>query len=163
VTATERASGAAAGLRLVRRVLAYEVGMWRNLYRWVFRRPVTFEPDAVALGYAGMLTPFLIAFIAVSAVEIPVLHLLLPWETARLVADILGVYGLLWMVGLFAANRAHPHIVGRFGLRIRNGHAVDLLLAWDDVASMRTRGRDLPGRTVQLDRTGPDPSWRSAS
>ncbi|MBA2630207.1 MAG: hypothetical protein H0U84_04205, partial [Thermoleophilaceae bacterium] len=50
---------------------------------WIARRSITRDAGAVAFGYASLLTPILIAFIAVSAIEIPVVHLLMPWETIR--------------------------------------------------------------------------------
>jgi hypothetical protein len=64
------------------------------------------------------------------------------------------VYGLFWMIGLLASVRAHPHVVGDAGLRIRNSFTVDIPVSWDAIAKIRKRGRDLPGKTVQLDRTG---------
>ncbi len=35
---------------LPRRALAYELGLWRNLFRWVLRRPVA--PGVEAFSYA---------------------------------------------------------------------------------------------------------------
>lgn len=138
-------------LRLARRAVTYELGMWRSLYRWVFRRPASRDPGAVAFGYSGMVTSLLIVFIVVSAIEIPVIHLVVPWEGLRLALDALGVYGLLWMFGLLASLRVYPHIVADPGLRVRNGFSLDVTIAWDDIDTIRSRGRDLPGPTVQVD------------
>jgi hypothetical protein len=129
--------------------------MWRSLYRWILRRPPALDTGAEAFTYAAAVTPIIWAFIALSAIELAAVHLILPWETARLIADGLGAYGLFWMVGLLASLRVHPHIVGDSGLRIRHGTSVDITIPWDAIATIRTRTRSLPNsRTVQLDRTG---------
>lgn len=155
MTGTDQRTMWTAASSLLCKAVSYEVGMWCSLYRWMFRRPVASEAGAEAFGYATVLTPVLLVFIAVSAIEVPILHLLLPWETVRLTADLLGVWGLIWMFGLLAGLRVHPHVVSDSGLLIRYGITVDIAVPWDAVAAIRTRGRDLPGRTVQFDRTGP--------
>ncbi|MGW5667805.1 hypothetical protein [Micromonospora sp. NPDC003776] len=85
----------------------YEIGMWRSLFRWLLRRPQTTEPGAEVFGYVGVVQPILIAFIVLSAVEIPIFDLILrhtlPWPSVRTVVLALGVWGLLWMIGLFAS------------------------------------------------------------
>ncbi|WP_448627451.1 hypothetical protein [Geodermatophilus sp. URMC 64] len=138
----------------VRRLLAYELGMWRSLYRWVLRRPVA--PDGEAFGYAGVVTPVIWAFIGVSAIEVPAVHLLLPWDAVRRVALVLGVYGLLWMVGMLAALKVHPHVLDAGGLRVRNGLSLDVTVPWEQIASVRYRMRSLEGmRNVQVHDDGP--------
>ena len=137
---------------LPRRALRYEVGIWHSLYRWLFRRPTTREASAVPFGYSSLLTPILIAFIAVSALEIPVIHFFVPWETIGRIFLGLGVWGLVWMVGLLAAIRIHPHLVGESGLRIRYGFDLDVVLPWDAVEAVRTNRRSYAsGRKVQLE------------
>jgi len=140
---------------LARRVLVYELRIWQSLYRWIFRRSITRDAGAVTFGYASLLTPILIAFIAVSAIEIPVVHLLMPWETIRRVFLGLGVWGVIWMIGLLASLRIYPHDVGEKGLRVRYSFNLDVTLPWDVVAQIRTHRRSLPsGRKVQLERLG---------
>ena len=127
---------------LARRALSYELGMWRSLFRWIGGRHR--GPDAFR--YAGTLTPLMLAFIGVSAVELPILHLLLPWPAVRLIVDLLSVYGLLWMLGMLASHRVHPHLAGESGLRIRQGTTVDLAVPWADVATVRARNRGVDKR-----------------
>jgi hypothetical protein len=141
---------------LLRKAAAYELTMWRSLFRWILRRPLAPE-GAQAFGYASVVTPLLIVFIVVSTIEIPILDLILPWKTVRIIAAALGVYGVFWMIGLLASIRVHPHLVGEPGIRIRNGGSVDFTLPWDAVETVRKRYRSLEsGRTVQLDTTGAD-------
>ncbi len=130
----------------------YEARLWWSLVRWVLRRPVGVGPGGVAFGYAGAVTPLLVVFIGVSAVEIPILHLMLPWQTARYIALALGAYGLLWMIGLLAAVRVHPHVVEPDGLRIGNGMSTGFRIPWDAVDRVRVRRRSVPpgGETQAL-------------
>ncbi|MEH0984639.1 hypothetical protein [Micromonospora sp. CPCC 205556] len=144
---------------LLRRAVAYEVGMWRSLYRWILRRPPALEPGAEAFSYLGVVRPILGVFIGLSAIEIPIFDLIIsrtvPWEWVRTLALVLGAWGLLWMIGLFASLRLHPHVVGDSGLRIRNGTTVDFTLPWSAIATLDARYRSLPSsRTLQFEEDG---------
>ena len=88
-----------------------------------------------------------------SAVELVVVHVLLPWETVRLVADVIGIWGLVWMLGLAASYSVHPHVVTESGLRIRQGHGIDITVPWEAVATVgvRERSRDT-SKSLQVDR-----------
>ncbi|MEV4489046.1 hypothetical protein AB0K04_02910 [Micromonospora coxensis] len=141
---------------LLRRAVAYEIGMWRSLYRWILRRPLALPPHTEAFGYLGVVKPILGVFIALSAIEIPIFDLIIrrtvPWEWVRHVVLGLGVWGLLWMIGLLAALRIHPHLVGPAGLRIRNGTTIDIAVPWAAVASVTAGYRSLPSsRTIQVE------------
>jgi hypothetical protein len=57
---------AAVAWRLLRKAVAFEVLMWRSLYRWVFRRPLTREPGAATFGYATATAPIMWTFIVPS-------------------------------------------------------------------------------------------------
>ena len=92
---------------------SYEAGIWRSLYRWLTRRPRSTNADAGLFGYGSQATPILLAFIFVSALEIPILPLLLPSAAVRYSLLVLGVWGLLWMLGLLASIRTHPHVIDK--------------------------------------------------
>ncbi|MEU2612516.1 PH domain-containing protein [Micromonospora sp. NPDC007271] len=141
---------------MLRRVIAYEVGMWVSLGRWLLRRPPAVEPGAAAFSYVGVVKPILFAFIALSAIEIPIFDLILrhtlPWPSVRHTVLALGIWGLLWMIGLFAALRIHPHVADVEGLRVRNGFSVGFLVPWAAIARVDARYRSLPsGRSVQIE------------
>ncbi|WP_243709782.1 hypothetical protein [Micromonospora sp. 15K316] len=141
-------------IALLRNAVVYEIGMWRSLYRWLLRRPPTREPGAEVFGYVGVVKPILIAFIVLSAVEIPIFDVILAHTlpSARKIVLALGVWGLLWMVGLFASLRVHPHVAEAAGLRVRNGFSVDFLVPWAAIASADARYRSLPSsRAVQVE------------
>jgi hypothetical protein len=139
---------------MLRRLVVAELRSYRALPTWLLRRsdvPV----GAVVFRYVGVVLPVLWAFIVVSAIELVVVHVVLPWPAVRVVADILGVWGLLWMIGLLAGLSVRPHLLDSSGLRARNGVSTDVLVPWDAVStvSFRMRSRE-KSRAVQLDRDG---------
>ena len=96
-------------------------------------------PGVEAFSYAQQVSPLFAVFIFVSAIELPVVHILLPWDTVRLVVDVLSVWGLLWMVGMLASVRVFPHLMDGEGLRVRYGTTVDIRVPWDAVAGVTSR------------------------
>ncbi|BCB90321.1 hypothetical protein [Phytohabitans suffuscus] len=143
----------------LRTVTAYEAAMWRGLYRWITRRPRALAPGDVAFGHAGPVKPIFVVFIVLSALEVPILDLvisrLVPWPAVRYIALAAGVYGLVWMLGLLGALLTSPHVVGDAGIRIRNGTSVDVTIPWDAVAAVGHRYRSLPSsRAIQVERSG---------
>lgn len=137
---------------LVRRVIAFELALYRSLFRWLTRRPDV-PKGAVAFAYVGAVEVVLWAIIGVSTLELVGLHVILPWETVRIIADIVSLWGLVWMFGLLASFKIYPHLVTDSGLRVRSGAATDITVPWDAIATigMRERSRD-HSRTLQLDR-----------
>ncbi|NYF56737.1 hypothetical protein [Micromonospora purpureochromogenes] len=143
-------------LVLLRRAVTYEIGMWRSLYRWLMRRPLTVASGAETFSYLSVVKPILGVFIGLSAIEIPIFDLIIsrtvPWPWVRQLALGLGIWGLLWMIGLFASLRVHPHVLDRDGLRIRNGISLDVTLPWTAVATVAKSYRSLPSsRAVQVE------------
>jgi hypothetical protein len=137
---------------LARFVVVYELRLWAALFRWILRRPVPVEPGTRQFGYIGAVKMILIAFIAVSAIEIPILELMIPWRPVANVLLFAGVYGLIWMFGLVASMVVHPHLVGPPGLRIRNSVTLDVPIGWDRIAAIEVRRRSMPpGGQTQLE------------
>ena len=139
---------------LQRKAVAFEIRMWRSLWRWVRRRPDV-PAGADAFPYASAVTPVLWTFVVLSAVEIPLVDWLLPWQSARVALLVVGVYGLLWMIGLLASMTVFPHSVGDGGLRVRSGFSIDVRVPWEDIAAVRARRRSVEGsRTVVVEESG---------
>lgn len=152
MTQTKHHDVRAAVPALVRRAVTFEIGVWRSLYRWIARRPRVPDAEAEAFSYVGAVEPLIWAFIGVSAIEVPVAHLLLPWDSVRISVLVLGLWGLTWMFGLLASLKVYPHVVGGSGLRVRYGTTLDISVPWDIITSIRVQRRNLPSsRTVQLD------------
>ncbi|MFI6262215.1 PH domain-containing protein [Micromonospora sp. NPDC051006] len=139
-------------LRLLRMSVRYEIALWRSLYRWIFRRPERLAPGDETFGYSGAVMTLLWIFIIVSAIEIPILELILPWELVSNIALGLGIYGLIWMFGLMASLRVLPHVVGEAGIRIRNGISLDYTIPWSAVETLRVHRRSmLPEGQTQVE------------
>ena len=130
--------------RLLRLAVTFEVGIWRSLARWVRRRPDV-PAGSDAFPYASAASPVLWTFIVLSAVEIPLVDWLLPWPSLRIALLVVGVYGLLWMLGLLAAMHVYPHTVDDAGLRARSGFSTDVRVSWDAIAAVRVRRRSVEG------------------
>jgi len=136
---------------LARWFVRLEIGIWRSLFLWMTRRVAGQGPGVEAFSYAKQITPVIAVFVFVSAIELPVVHILLPWDTVRLVVDVLSVWALLWMVGLLASMRVFPHLLDEGGLRIRCGTTVDVRVPWAAIASVKSRrGSVDTGKSVHV-------------
>jgi hypothetical protein len=135
-----------------RRLLANEWAQYVSLVRWLTRRP-TAGPGETAFSHFGGVGVLVWAFIIGSAVETVVLHVVLPWETVRLVCDVLSVWGVVWMLGLMADLKVTPHLVAEPGLVLRHQRSVNLLLPWSRIASVQATGERVreSGKLMQLD------------
>jgi hypothetical protein len=141
---------------LMQRAAAMEGAMWRSLFRWVSRRPPELGPGEVPFPYLGVVKPILGIFIGLSIVEIPILDLIIrkvvPWEPARWIMLMISIWGLLWMVGLYASLKLHPHLVGDRGIRVRMGATGEITLPWADVEAVSKRYRTMPSsKSVQIE------------
>ncbi|GAB7036709.1 MULTISPECIES: hypothetical protein [Catenuloplanes] len=135
-------------IKLLTKAVRWEIALWVSLYRLTFRRPMPMEPGAKSFGYVRPVAPVLGVFIVVSAIDIVAIdlalnHFLPNWGWLRVVALVLGVWGLLWMIGLAANLITHRHLVGPSGLRVRNSHTLDLAIPWHTVATVRAHSRYL--------------------
>lgn len=143
---------------LLRRAAEMERASWRSLCLLLRHRPPVSDPGDAPFSYVGVVKPILGAFIALSAVEIPIFDIVVthvvPWRPARWIVLGLGVWGLLWMFGLLATMTVHPHIVGDRGIRVRHGADVDLTVPWDEIRSVSKRYRSVPGKSVRLEADG---------
>jgi hypothetical protein len=128
---------------LARHAVVFELRLYRSLFRWVTRRPDLGGPGDEHFTYAKAVTPVMWLWIFASAAEIPLVHLLVPWEGVRFVLLLASVWGLVWMVGLLASLYVYPHLLGPATLRVRYGASHSIMLPWDAVASLTHRRQDL--------------------
>jgi hypothetical protein len=128
---------------LAKHAVVFEIRLYRSLARWLVRRPEHGAPADVPVTYARTVTPVMWLWIFASAAEIPLAHVLVPWEGVRIALLVVGVWGLVWMVGLLASLYVYPHLLGPDRLRARHGasHAIDL--PWEAVASVTSKAEDL--------------------
>ncbi|MDR5701775.1 hypothetical protein [Agromyces aerolatus] len=118
------------------RALLVELRIYASIGRLIARRP-DLAPGAAGFSYHKPVLTILVIFIVLSAVEIPIIDLIVhQWPFVRIPLLVLGIWGLTWMVGLLAAYLMRPHTVGPEGIRVREGLEVDVPLTWDDIASV---------------------------
>jgi hypothetical protein len=139
-------------IRAAKWLIRLEFNIWRSLLWWIVRRKPGLGPEADAFTYTRELGPLIGVFIFVSALEMVVVHLLIPWEAIRLALDIISLWGLLWMTGLLASMRVYPHIVDEHGLRLRYGFHADIHIPWEAIAGVRVhRGRVKTSKRVHVE------------
>ncbi len=136
------------GLRFL---LVTEWRMYVGAARLLARRPDV-PADAMPVRYAGAVAALLWAFTVVSAVELVALHLILPWHAARLVADVVGIWGVVWCLGMTGCHYVYPHLVTPSALRLRTARKADAVtVPWANVAAVRVRERSTEsGRALQV-------------
>lgn len=137
---------------LLRWALVTEWRMYVGAARLLARRRDV-PDDSEPVPYVGSVSVLLWAFTVVSAVELVALHLIIPWHTVRLVADVLGIWGVVWCFGFTACHYVYPHLAAPEGLRLRlqRRHPA-LVVPWHLVQSVRVRERSLEsGQALQVD------------
>jgi hypothetical protein len=134
-------------LSTLHRAWTAELRVYSSIGRAIARRP------AVAAGGTGIgshrpVLTILIIFIVLSAVEIPIIDLIVhPWPAVRIPLLILGIWGLTWMIGLLCAMLMRPHAVEPDGIRVRSGLEIDVAVPWTVIASIEVDRRvDEPKR-----------------
>ncbi|REJ04027.1 hypothetical protein DY023_17095 [Microbacterium bovistercoris] len=121
---------------LLRRAMHVEKRVYTSIGRALLRRPAV-PTGGTGIAYHRPVLTVLIIFIVLSAIEIPVIDLIVHrWVPVRIGFLILGIWGLTWMVGLLCAMLMRPHSIGPDGIRVRNGLEIDVPFSWDDIASI---------------------------
>lgn len=139
-----RLQGAARWTNLVRRSVALEAAGWRSIGRTLARRPRV-PAGASAHSWDQPIRAVLVTFLVVSAVEVVIVDVITQrWPAVRYPLLVVGIWGVLFMVGMLLSNRTRPHSVGPEGLLIRSGGEVEIALPWDLVESVGRRRRPLP-------------------
>jgi hypothetical protein len=133
------------------RLAVLEYRLYAALVRWFLRRKDV-PPGAQAWPYAALVAPVLWLWVFGSATELVVFHLIIPWETVRLVVDVLSIWGLIWMLGTLAAYRIRPHLLLSDELRIRNSVYHDVPVPTAGVVAAAARDAELPSsmRSLQI-------------
>ncbi len=126
----------------VRHAVVFELNIYKSLLRWVFRRP-SIPEGTEPVRYAQTVTPVMWLWIFASAMEVPLIHVLVPWETVRIIGLVIGVWGLLWMLGVLGGLNSYPHLIGEKVLRVRNGAMHDIHVPWAAIDTITFHDRDL--------------------
>lgn len=146
--------GAARWANLLRRSVALEAAGWRGIGRTLARRPRA-PAGASAHSWDQPIRAVLVTFLVVSALEVVIVDIITQrWPVVRYPLLVVGIWGVLFMVGMLLSNRTRPHAVGPDGLLIRSGGDVEVVLAWDLIESVERRRRPL-SEAPTLSLTGP--------
>ena len=118
-----------------------EVHSYQSIGRYLLRRPRV-PHGSVAFSYHQPIQLLLIVLIGVSAVELVAVDLVVHrWASVRIPLLVIGVWGLVWMVGLLLGMLTRPHAVGPDGIRVRRGPEIDIPVSWNEIASVSRRKR----------------------
>lgn len=145
MTTAPSAPGISRTRALFRRATRMESRVYASIGRAIARRPAV-PRGARAFTYHRPVLTILVIFIVLSAVEIPIIDLIVHrWPVVRVILLIVGVWGLTWMIGFLCAFFMYPHTVGPRGIQVREGLETDVALSWDDIVSVaRSRRVDEP-------------------
>ena len=145
--------------RLAWAALKLEVTLYLALGRWIARRRDV-PPGSVPIGYSQLVAPMLMLWIFGSAVEVVALDVLLSrwWTPLRIPLLVVGVWGLVWMLGMLAAYRVRPHLLGEHVLQVRDGIHARVDVPLEAIAGVRTVDHELPGllKSVHVEGEEPD-------
>ncbi len=151
---TEATFSANRVVAVIVRALRLEILMYVSIVRAIIRRPAV-PAGAKGFGYHSSVLTILIIFTVLSAVELFVVDLIVHrWVPVRIVFLVLGIWGLVWMIGLTCAHITRPHTVGPDGIRIRNGMDLDAHVTWDDVYSVEIRKQVHEPKTPKIGKDG---------
>ena len=139
-------------LALAWEAVLFEVALYRSLARWVARRPDV-PAGTTPIGYGQLAGPMMWLWIFGSAVEVVVLDVVLHrWlPAARLPFLVLGVWGVVWMLGLLASMRVRQHLLDDTHLVVRSGARTRVVVPLEALAGVRSATHEVPGlvRTLQ--------------
>lgn len=143
--------------RLAWTALRLEVTLYLALGRWLARRPDV-PAGTTPIGYSRLVAPMLWLWIFGSATEVVVLDVLLSrwWTPLRIPLLVVGVWGLVWMLGMMSAYRTRPHLLGEASLQVRDGIHARVDVPLERIAGVRSVDHELPGllRSVHVEGEG---------
>ncbi|GAB4079779.1 hypothetical protein GCU67_01660 [Modestobacter muralis] len=125
-------------------------GSCRSLW-WAVRRHRAVEPGEVPLSYTSRIGVMLWVTVLLSPVEGVAVHLLLPWETVRLVVGVVSLVALVVTLGLTLSFQQRPHVLGPDLLVLRFGSLREVVVPTADVLEARAATTVDHGRTLEVD------------
>lgn len=133
-------------------VARMERGVWAGLIRGVLRRP-DIPPGGIGFSHHRALAPVRWLGFGVLAVEIVVVHLVVPSGPLRWILLVVGVYGAIWVAGyVLGAGAVRPHVVGPDVVLLRSGVSVEVRVPLAAVTQVRAVPRSRSGTSsVQVD------------
>lgn len=133
--------------RAAARFVLHEPRMFVSLFRWAFRRV---RPAEGEFGYhrRSVLRAIVPVVIVTSPLELLIVHLLAqalsPWGWLKWALLALGVYAVLWLLGLYASFVALPHRLERTGLRLRHGVLAEGFVPYEAIETVLRKEGKVP-------------------
>ncbi|WP_222266210.1 hypothetical protein [Modestobacter marinus] len=121
---------------LLVRLVRAEVGLWQSLW-WAVRRRRAVTPGQTAFSATSRIGVMLWATIALTPVEMAAVHVLLPWQSVRVVVLVVSLVSLVWMVGFALALQQRPHVLDSERLIVRFGSLREVVVRLADVVDAR--------------------------
>lgn len=94
--------------------------------------------DARAFGYGNGSLALPLALAVVSAIELVVVHLLVPWTWLQIALLILTLWGVLFVLGYLASRVVHPHFLTGEELHLRWGHSTVLVTPLSNITAVES-------------------------
>ncbi len=133
--------------RTVARFILHEPRLFVSLFRWTFRR-VRLADHEFAYHRSSLVRAFVPVVIVTSPVELLVVHLLAqalsPWAWLKWALLALGVYAILWLLGLYASLVTLPHRLEERGLRLRHGLFAEGFVPYEEIKTALRKERKAP-------------------
>lgn len=141
---------------LARRAMTFERGVYSSLARWIGRRPDLGPAGTTSFSYVGIVRATILLWIWGSALEMAVVHFVVPWPVVRWILLIVSLWGLIWMVGYLAGLIVYPHLVEPDRVVVRAGHTIRAEIPAALIEGVHAGTRSLEhSRRVQLDPADP--------
>jgi hypothetical protein len=122
--------------------MVHEVRLFTSTLRWLAFRRHGVRAGDVAVPYASGGAAVLLAFAYASAIETIVLAFIIPWPAVRDIALVLDIWGVYFIIALYASCVVRPHVIHADG---------SLRLRWPACPSRRSS----PGRPATR------PTWKA--
>jgi hypothetical protein len=138
-----------------RKLMVHEFRLFTSTLRWLALRRHGVRAGDVAVQYASGGAAVLFAFAYVSAIETVVLAFIIPWPIVREIALGLDIWGVYFIIALYASTVVRPHVVHADGsLRLRYGALLDIRIPAHDIAAARVERRPARGKLAAADADG---------
>lgn len=138
------------------KLMIHEFSLFASTLRWVTGRWRHGVRDGdTAVPYASASAGLLLTFAYVSAVETVVFAFIIPWPVVRAIALGLDLWGVYFILALFASFVVRPHVIhGDGSLRLRYGALLDIRIPAGDIAAARVERRFARGKLGAVDEDG---------
>src|SRR5688500_3089953 len=135
--------------RKAARLVALEPRIWLYLYNWLLRRR-PLAPNEFSYRGRSIIGTMMVVVLVTGPVEMLLVELLVPWAWVRWTLLILGLYGAIWIAGLYASMRVRPHRLDTGGLRLYHGILAEGFVPYSDISEVQQGRRPVRSRSEGL-------------